>query len=44
VPLTKGSTGTRAFATDEQGTIWQDSSGAAPGQPFTAGGTIGVIQ
>src|SRR6266496_1544137 len=39
-PLTKGSTGTRAFGTDEQGTIWQDSSGVAPGQPFTAGGTI----
>ena len=44
VPLTKGSTGTRAFGTDEQGTIWQDSSGTAPPQPFTAAGTISVIQ
>ena len=44
VPLTKGSTGTRAFATDEQGTIWQNSAGTAPPQPFTAGGTISVIQ
>ena len=44
VPLTKGSTGTRAFGTDEQGTIWQDSAGTAPPQPFTAGGTISVIQ
>src|SRR5204863_6671433 len=43
VPLTKGSTGTRAFATDEQGTIWQNSAGTAPPQPFTAGGTISVI-
>lgn len=37
-------TGTRGFATDEPGTIWQDITGAAPGQPFTAGGTISVIQ
>ena len=44
VPLTKGSTGVRAFGTDEQGTIWQDSAGTAPPQPFTAAGTIGVIQ
>jgi len=36
-PLTVGSTGTRAFGTDEQGTIWQDSSGVAPAQPFSAG-------
>jgi len=44
VPLTKGSTGTRAFGTDEQGTIWQNSAGTAPPQPFTAAGTISVIQ
>ncbi|HVZ22391.1 MAG TPA: prepilin-type N-terminal cleavage/methylation domain-containing protein [Vicinamibacterales bacterium] len=44
VPLAIGSTGTRGFATDEPGTIWQDSSGAAPTQPFTAGGTVAVIQ
>jgi len=47
IPLSPGSTGTRAFATDEQGTIWQDSGAsgaAAPGQPFTAGGTISPIQ
>jgi type IV pilus assembly protein PilA len=43
-PLSVGSTGTRAFATDEPGTIWQDLSGAAPAQPFTAGGTISIIQ
>ena len=44
VPLSPGSTGIRGFATDEPGTIWQDASGAAPTQPFVAGGTINVIQ
>jgi type IV pilus assembly protein PilA len=43
-PLSVGSTGSRGFATDEPGTIWQDVSGAVPTQPFTSGGTIGVIQ
>ncbi len=44
VPLTVGSTGTRGFATDEQGTIWQDSTGVAPAQPFTKAGTVSPIQ
>jgi len=44
VPLSTGSTGVRGFATDEPGTIWQDTSGLAPAQPFTPGGTVGVIQ
>ncbi len=44
VPASIGSTGTRGFATDEPGTIWQDTSGAAPTQPFTTGGTVEVIQ
>jgi prepilin-type N-terminal cleavage/methylation domain-containing protein len=42
-----GSTGTRAFATDEQGTIWQDNGAAPvnpPPQPFAVGGTISPIQ
>jgi type IV pilus assembly protein PilA len=38
------SSGTRGFATDEPGTIWQDSSGAVPTQPFAPAGTISVIQ
>jgi type IV pilus assembly protein PilA len=41
------STGTRAFATDEQGTIWQDNGPAPvapPPQPFAVGGTISPIQ
>ncbi len=37
-------TGTRAFATNSVGTIWQDSTGVAPTEPFTAGGTVGPIQ
>jgi len=44
VPLSAGSTGNRGFATDEPGTIWQDTSGAAPTQPFVPGGTVSVIQ
>ena len=44
VPLSVGSSGQRGFATDEPGTIWQDTSGAAPTQPFTPGGNVGVIQ
>ena len=42
-PLT-ASAGTRGFATDEPGTIWQDTSGAVPTQPFAAAGTVSVIQ
>jgi type IV pilus assembly protein PilA len=51
VPLTGGSTGTRSFGTDEQGTIFQNNAQtpgpnlpAAPTQPFTVGGTISAIQ
>jgi len=44
-PLTKGSTGTRAFATNAQGTIWQEStSGTAPAEPFLVTGTVTPIQ
>jgi type II secretory pathway pseudopilin PulG len=43
-PMSVGSTGARAFATDEPGTIWQDTTGVAPPQPFAATATISVIQ
>jgi prepilin-type N-terminal cleavage/methylation domain-containing protein len=43
-PVTVGSTGTRAFATNALGTIWQDVTGAVPAEPFTAGGNISPIQ
>lgn len=40
-PLTAGSTGTRGFATNNAGTIYQntDGTGAAPTEPFTPNGT-----
>jgi type IV pilus assembly protein PilA len=37
-------TGRRGFATSVRGTIWQDSTGAAPTEPFMAGGSVGPIQ
>jgi prepilin-type N-terminal cleavage/methylation domain-containing protein len=44
-PLTKGSTGTRSFVTNSQGTIWQDSSGTTfAAVPAAAAGTIATIQ
>lgn len=43
VPFT-GSTGKRAFATDEGGAIWQDTTGVPPTQPFTVSGTTTIIQ
>jgi type IV pilus assembly protein PilA len=39
IPLKVGSTGTRAFATTEQGTIYYDSTGAAPADPIPAAAT-----
>jgi prepilin-type N-terminal cleavage/methylation domain-containing protein len=44
VPLTVGSTGQRAFATNMGGTIWQDTTGVAPAEPFTVGANVSVIQ
>jgi len=44
VPLHIGTSGSRAFATNAGGTVWQDTSGTAPGEPFTAGGTTGPTQ
>jgi type IV pilus assembly protein PilA len=37
-------TGRRAFATSMGGSIWQDSTGVPPAQPFTVGGTVAPIQ
>lgn len=44
VPWSVGSTGKRAFATDERGAIWQDTTGVAPAQPFTVSATTSIIQ
>lgn len=43
VPLST-TTGTRGFATSAVGTVWQDTTGAAPAEPFTAGPTVSTIQ
>ncbi len=43
-PVTVGQTGTRGFATDPRATIWQDTSGAAPAEPFAIAGTVSTIQ
>jgi type IV pilus assembly protein PilA len=46
-PVSAGSTGVRAFASDEQGTIWQDTTAVTPVtpvQPFTASATTAPIQ
>ena len=44
VPVSFGMTGTRAFAVNSGGAIWQSSTAAAPGEPFTAGPTVAPIQ
>jgi len=47
IPLSAGSTGIRAFATDEQGTIWQNTTTPAPVvpvQPFAVAGNTSPIQ
>jgi type IV pilus assembly protein PilA len=38
------STGRRAFATTQAGTVWQDTSGVAPAEPFLAAGTVSTLQ
>jgi hypothetical protein len=44
-PIGFGSTGTRAFASDEAGTVFQNTAlGVPPPQPFTVAGTISAIQ
>jgi type IV pilus assembly protein PilA len=42
--MTWGTTGTREFATDTAGTIWQNTANAAPTQPFATAGSIRPIQ
>ena len=45
VAVTAGSTGSRGFATNANGTIWQDTAGAAPAEAaFAVAGTISIIQ
>jgi type IV pilus assembly protein PilA len=45
VPLNLGTTGSRAFATNAGGTVWQDRTGAAaPPEPFVLGDPITPVQ
>ena len=42
-PQAIGTTGNRAFATNVGSALWQDTTGVAPPEPFTAGGTITTL-
>jgi prepilin-type N-terminal cleavage/methylation domain-containing protein len=44
IPQTVGSSGTRGFAVNAGNTIWQDTTGAAPVEPFTTSATVTPIQ
>jgi len=44
VPSNLGTSGTRGFATTQEGTIWQDTTGAAPTEPFTLGPNVSPVQ
>ena len=39
IPTTFGTTGNRSFATNTAGTIWQNTTNAAPAEPFAAPAT-----
>ncbi len=43
-PATVGTTGQRAFATNNSMTVWQDTSGVPPAEPFAIAGTVSPIQ
>ena len=43
IPVTVGTTGNRAFASNVGSAIWQNTAGTAPPEPFTAGGTISPL-
>jgi type IV pilus assembly protein PilA len=45
--VTAGSSGSRGFATNQAGTIWQDTAGVqaqVPVEPFAVAGTVSTIQ
>jgi type IV pilus assembly protein PilA len=44
VPASLGVTGQRGFATNQSGSVWQDTTGAAPAEPFAIAGTVSPIQ
>jgi prepilin-type N-terminal cleavage/methylation domain-containing protein len=44
VPVAYGGSGTRAFAVNTGGAIWQSTTAAAPAEPFVAGPTVSAVQ
>src|SRR5262249_1499152 len=44
IPQTVGTTGTRGFAVNAANTVWQDTTGAAPTEPFTATAAVAPVQ
>jgi type IV pilus assembly protein PilA len=43
-PVTPGSSGSRTFATNQGGAIWQNTAGAPPAEPFAAGPGVTPVQ
>jgi hypothetical protein len=43
VPIRVGDTGSRGFASNQAHLIWQDTTGAAPVEPFTLAGTVSPL-
>jgi prepilin-type N-terminal cleavage/methylation domain-containing protein len=39
-PVAIGTTGARAFATNVAATVWQDTTGVPPAEPFAVAGTV----
>ena len=44
IPQDLGSTGQRSFGTDQRGTVFQDSTGAAPVEPLATAGTVTPVE
>lgn len=44
IPQQVGSTGQRGFATDQRGTVFQDTTGVAPGEPIATAGTVTPVE
>jgi prepilin-type N-terminal cleavage/methylation domain-containing protein len=44
LPASVGTSGTRGFAGNNSGAIWQDVSGAAPPEPFAIGAGVSPVQ
>ncbi len=44
IPQQVGSTGQRGFATDQRGTVFQDTTGVAPPEPIVTAGTVTPVE